>query len=449
MTFKNESKHSEKLNAFSIWAMGVGIVISGISFGWNIGWGITGPFAFFIPVLIAAIMYYALVQCLVELACVYPNTPGPHAYVKIAYGKFWGGFIALAILFEFLFATPAIASSLGEYISFLKGDLHLANWFASFFIGLFCIVNIFEVSIGVKFIVALTIIAIIELLIYSNSILLEFNGHNISKSGYDKFDFESLIKASPYAIWMFLGIEGVSLMTKSIDVINFKNTINKGYNYAIWTLIILSFLVLILASGSIEWTKSNWAIISSDNHPMPASLSLILSKDNVTVKIFTFIGLFGLAASLQGVAMASVTQIEYIIGNMIEDYRLKRRTASFFVFGVSIFSIWGSHTAFLIELSVFGAVLMYFGVSMSLLKIRLLKSQNLQIILEGETTTSIKIFHQDFNTIKSNIFSIIASFISFVCIGILIYLHPYVFTSFVIIGVCYIVFDTFKGRFSK
>ena len=444
MVVKNVSPNSKKLGAFSIWATGVGIVISGISFGWNIGWGITGPFAFFLPVLIAAIMYYALVQCLTELACVYPDTTGPHIYVRNAYGKFWGGFIALAILFEFLFATPAIASSLGEYIGFLKGDLQLANWFASFFIGIFCIVNIFDLSIGVKFIVALTLIAIIELFIYSSSIFLEFKGSNIINSHYDKFDFESLIKASPFAIWMFLGIEGVSLMTKNIKEENFKKTIQSGYNYAIWTLIILAFLVLILASGSIEWTNSNWAIISSDNHPMPASLALILSKESVIVRIFTFIGLFGLAASLQGVAIASVTQFEYLIGNRIENYSLKRKISSLLVFGLSIFSIWGSHTAFLIELSVFGAVLMYFGVSISLLKIRYLKSQNSQKVLEGERTTDNIISHQDFNPLKSNIFSIIASIISLLCISILIYLHPYVFTSFVVIGILYIVFDKFK-----
>ena len=75
---------------------------------------------------------------------------------------------------------------------------------------------------------------------------------------------------------------------------------NLDFNY-------FSFFVLILVSGSIEWTNSNWAIVSSDNHPMPVALTLILSKENVIVKIFTFIGLFGLAASLQGVAIASVT----------------------------------------------------------------------------------------------------------------------------------------------
>ena len=127
MIVSEDNKQSKKLGIFAIWAIGVGMVISGESFGWNLGWAITGPLWFFVPVAVAALMYFGLVQTLIELACVYPDATGPHTYVEKAFNKKWGSFIGLAILFEFLFATPAIASSLGEYLGFLMNVALVLN----------------------------------------------------------------------------------------------------------------------------------------------------------------------------------------------------------------------------------------------------------------------------------------------------------------------------------
>ncbi len=149
MPAKQPSPGAQKLGAFAIWATGVGIVISGESFGWNLGWGIVGPLPFFGLVLGASVMYYALVQCLIELACVYPDAIGPHIYVKNAFGEFWGNVIAVAVLVEFLFATPAIASSLGEYIGFLQEKL------GSLFSDNFCgspLADIEEPPLSVQFV---------------------------------------------------------------------------------------------------------------------------------------------------------------------------------------------------------------------------------------------------------------------------------------------------------
>jgi ethanolamine permease len=432
----------KKLGAFAIWAIGVGLVISGESFGWNIGWSITGPIYFFIPVLLTAIMYYALIQGLIELACVYPEAIGPQTYVKNAFGSAAGNFIALAILFEFLFATPAIASSLGEYLGFLQDDLSIANWVATLFIALFCLVNLFDLSISILFTIALTILAILELSIYEGSIISSFQIDHFLQNSYGEFSFLSIVKALPYAIWLLLAIEGISLMTNEIKKEGFRKHLTRGYLAAFWTLILLAVSVLLLAGGGINWTPENWAIISQDNHPMPASLALILSKEHVVVQIFTFIGLFGLIASLQGVALAATTQLEYFLNFDSLSKTIKRALASFIVFAISTFAIWGSHTSYLIELSVFGAVFMYFGVSISLLKIRKIKTPKAFEGLSNDPKINFK--HADFNSKKSMVFGVLAAIISFFCLAVLAYLQFAAFVSFVILGVAYLIFLNFK-----
>lgn len=442
MGIKSTSAANKKLGAFAIWAIGVGLVISGESFGWNIGWSITGPKYFFIPVFLTAVMYYALIQGLIELACVYPEATGPQTYVKNAFGASAGSFIALAILFEFLFATPAVASSLGEYLGFLQDDLSISNWVATIFIALFCVVNLFDLSISILFTIGLTILAILELAIYESSVVSSFKIDNLVNNNFGEFNFMSLIKAMPFAIWLLLAIEGISLMTNNIKKDGFRKHLTKGYHAAFWTLILLAVSVLLLAGAGINWTAENWAIISQDNHPMPASLALILSKEHAIVQIFTFIGLFGLIASLQGVALAATTQLETFLNFPSLSKKSKRALASFLVFALSTFAIWGSHTSYLIELSVFGAVFMYFGVSISLFKIR--KNNKLMSFDGLSSDPKINFKHSDFKKGKSMSFSVLAAAISFFCLAALAYLQFWAFVSFLILGGVYIIFLNFR-----
>lgn len=446
ITTSKKSNIPAKLGYFSLWAIGVSLVISGESFGWNIGWAKTGPIAFFIPVVLAFLLYYSLVQTLIELACVYPEAAGPHVYVRNAFGKFWGAFIALAILFEFLFASPAIAASLGEYICFLNGNSANVNWIATGFILFFCLVNIFDIEIGTKFIIVLTFLAIFELSIYAGSIISAFKIPNFIGNTNNRFELQTLVEATPFAIWMLLGIEGLSLMTHTIDEKHFRKNITLGYHLSFWTLVFLAVLILVLAAGGIAWSADKWAIISQDNHPMPASLGLILDKKSWVVQLFTFIGLFGLIASLHAITLAATNQITYLIRPFIHAKQRRQLFSSLLVMLVSSLTIWTSQTSLLIELSVFGAVSMYFAVSLSLIRKRFVKKNNPMLPLEGESTHElIQYGHHDFQPIRSTIFVWISTILSFLAILILSYLHPVVCVSFMGIGVVIFLWLRFKN----
>ncbi|MBC7569740.1 MAG: amino acid permease [Spirosoma sp.] len=422
---------AQKLGAFAIWATGVGLVISGESFGWNIGWAKTGPLAFFIPLGLTVVLYYALVQTLIELACVYPEADGPSVYIQRAFGPFWAGFIAIAVLIEFLFASPAIAASVGEYICFLRGNTSDAPWIATGFLGLFCVVNLFDLRVGARVTIALTVLAILELILYATGSGPAFRPTQLLTSAYNRFDLRSLVEATPFAIWMLLGIEGISLMTRSVRENGFRRHLTIGYQGAFWTLVLLAVGVLLLAGGGISWTQQNWAIISQDNHPMPASLALMLPKTSIVVQLFTFIGLFGLIASLHAITLAATNQLDALLRLGWPGLGAGRRLATGLVFLVSTLAIWSSQTAFLIELSVFGAVCMYFGVAVSLLKIRTRPDHSATTELAHnaeESTQALR--HADFAPRRSRLFAGIAASLSFVCILILSYLHPVVFGCF-------------------
>jgi ethanolamine permease len=433
----------KKIGAFSIWAIGVGLVISGESFGWNLGWAIAGPIGFFIPVLVTAVLYYALILCLIELACVYPQADGPHIYIKNAFGKKWAEIISILILFEFLFVNPAIATSIGEYLGFLTGHLEKTNWIATAFIAFFCLVSLSNFNFGIQVIVTLTFLAIFELLIFSGSIVSEFSLANLAQNkNIGTLTFETFTKAMPFAIWMFLAIEGISIVSKNTKQDKLRKTLGLGYKSAFWTLAILATLILILAAGGIALNPESWEIISNDNHPMPATLALILGRNNTITQVFTFLGLFGLIASLQGIAFTTTFQIEYFLKRIFPKFKFNRPLAAGVVFLVSIFAIWGSSTSFLIELSVFGAVCMYFGVSLSLISLRKKKKLDPKAMFEGENEDlQLKQHHLDFKSIVHKMFPYVALILSIFCMLILAYLHPIIVSSIIVLTIIYLIFS--------
>src|SRR4029077_20074388 len=90
------------LRPIHIWAIAVGLVISGEYFGWNYGWGVSGTVGFLISTLLVTVMYLTFIFSFTELTTAIPHAGGPFAYAYRAFG-WWGGFIAgYATLIEFL-----------------------------------------------------------------------------------------------------------------------------------------------------------------------------------------------------------------------------------------------------------------------------------------------------------------------------------------------------------
>src|SRR5207248_6712372 len=80
------------LKVAHIWALGVGVVITGAYFGWNFGLPVGGPLGVLIASLIVCVLYLAWVLALSELSVAMPFGGGPMAYGRRAIGK-WFGFL--------------------------------------------------------------------------------------------------------------------------------------------------------------------------------------------------------------------------------------------------------------------------------------------------------------------------------------------------------------------
>lgn len=70
----------------SLWALGVGAVISGHFSGWNFGIGVGGWGGLAIAAVIIAVMYICLCFCLAEMSPALPHTGAAHSFARSAMG---------------------------------------------------------------------------------------------------------------------------------------------------------------------------------------------------------------------------------------------------------------------------------------------------------------------------------------------------------------------------
>jgi len=300
MSEKSPDQLKKVLKPIHLWAIAVGLVISGEYFGWNNGWSVAGTIGMLIATLVVTLMYITFVFSYTELTAAIPHAGGAFAYAYRAMGPIASLIAGYATLIDFLFAAPAIGFSLGSYFNFLYPAIPVVGA-AIVFNVLFVIVNILGIKESAAFSVFITLLAVAELLLFMGVI-----GPGFKMSNYIShpmpFGWAGVFAALPYAVWFYLAIEGVAMVAEEVK--DPKRNIPRGYILGIATLVLLALGVMILTGGVTDWRK-----LSTLDYPLPAAISIVLGNTNSLTKVFTGIGLFGLIASFHGIILASSRQV--------------------------------------------------------------------------------------------------------------------------------------------
>lgn len=380
---KPELKRS--LSGLHLWGIAVGLVISGEYFGWSFGWAAAGTLGFLVTTVLIAAMYTTFIFSFTELTTAIPHAGGPFAYSYRAFGPM-GGFVAgFATLIEFVFAPPAIALAIGAYLNvqFPALDPKLAAVGAYVvFMGL----NIAGVTIAATFELFITVLAIIELVIFMGVVEPGFTWANFTANGWageDAFSgaaFSGIFAAIPFAIWFFLAIEGAAMAAEETK--NPTKTVPKAYIAGILTLVVLAFGTMIMAGGVGDWRQ-----LSNINDPLPQAMKAVVGESSGWLHMLVWIGLFGLVASFHGIIMGYSRQIFALsrAGYLPPSFakvnpRTKTPVSAILAGGVvgiaaifsdSLIEIGGaSLTANIVTMSVFGAIVMYIMSMAALFKLR-------------------------------------------------------------------------------
>ncbi len=364
------------LRTWHIWALAVGLVISGEYFGWNFGWKIAGTTGFLLATTIVTVMYFAFIFSYAELTTMIPHAGGPYAYAYKAFGRIGGMIAGYATLIEFLFATPAIAFAIGNYLHFLYPGLEVTHMAILCYI-IFTVVNIIGIDFSALVGSIIAIIAVCELLLYMGIIAPHFDTANFfddkTHLGISLSDGRSwglITKALPYAVWFYLGIEGVAMLSE--ETADHKKNMPLGSILGIITLGLLVYGVLILTAGLPHWDK-----LLDIGYPIPEAISSVLGHGSTLSRAFAGIGMAGLIASFHSIIISTSRQIFALSrGKFLPAFltRLNRRqTPHWAIITSSLFGIASILTGtmdYLITLSVLGAVVMYIISMASLMMLR-------------------------------------------------------------------------------
>src|SRR6516225_723286 len=117
--FLKEHALKKPLRVLDIWALGVGVVITGAYFGWNLGLKDNGPVAMLLASLIVCLLYLTWVLALAELSVAMPFAGGPLAYGRRTSGPLLGFVMGWSMFLECQFAAIAAAQASGGYIAYL------------------------------------------------------------------------------------------------------------------------------------------------------------------------------------------------------------------------------------------------------------------------------------------------------------------------------------------
>lgn len=346
------------INTTQLWGIAVGMVISGEYFGWNYGLGVAGTVGFIVATVLVSVFYVAFIFSYTELTASMPDAGGPFTYATRAFGPRVGFLAGFASIIGILMAPPAIAAALGAYAHFLHPDIP-ALWVSIGAYFVFVGINILGIKESANLSVIITMLSVVELVVFMGLVSPAYETQNLlaHNSG---FSSTGIFAAIPFAIWFYIGIEGVAMVAEEVrDPIR---TIPRGYLLSIGTLVVLALGTMILSAGAGDWRQ-----ITTSDYPLPATLTMVLGQNNAWAKLFAGLGLFGLIASFHGTtigysrqiyAMARDGYLPHPLG--IVNSRFRTPHWSLIVGGlIGLLALFSGTTDKVITLSALGTVVMY------------------------------------------------------------------------------------------
>jgi ethanolamine permease len=363
------------LTPFLLWGLGVGYVISGMYFGWNLGLEQGGTGGLAIATFFIIILYATFTFSYAELAAAIPKAGGVFDYAHRALGKNLGFIAGMAQNIEFIFAPPAIAFAVGAYFNLFFPQIPILA-IAIFAYILFTALNIYGVRAAAIFELVITLLAVGELLLFAGMTLPHFQLKNIQQNSFPH-GWQGILAAIPFAIWFFLGIEGVANTAE--EVVRPQKTLLLGFGSAILTLVVLCVLIFFSSIGVNGWEAVVYkADGTTSDSPLPLALAHITGNNHLLYHLLITIGLFGLIASFHGLILSAgrstyefgkVKFAPSFLGKIHPGFKTPSN-ALLINMALGIIALVSGKTAEIITLSVFGALTLYIISMISVLRLR-------------------------------------------------------------------------------
>jgi len=310
---------------WSLWALGVGAVISGHYSGWNFGLA-NGFGSMLVALFIIAAMYWGLIFSLAEMSPALPHTGAAYSFARSAMGPWGGMFTGLAESIEYILTPAVIVFFIGSYMGaiFETGPQFQPVWWLASYI-VFLLLNLLGVELSFRVSVLVTVAALLILAVYWVSAIpsIDFDrwalnigvdadgkAMELAEGGGSWFPFgwKGVLATLPFAVWLFLAIEQLPLAAEeSADP---KKDMPKGLILGMLTLMVSALLITFLNSsvGSLEEGKMHGAFtLATSGEPLLDGFRVLYGSG--AAKTLAFLAVIGLIASFHTIIYAYGRQI--------------------------------------------------------------------------------------------------------------------------------------------
>jgi ethanolamine permease len=295
----------------SLWALGVGAVISGDFFGWNFGLASGGFGGLLIATAIITVMYLGLCFSVAEMSPALPHTGGAYSFARTAMGP-WGGYVTgLAENMEYILTPAVIVVGIGGYLGAIFGTPPewAPLWWAVAY-GVFVGLNVAGVEISFKFTVVVTMLALAILLVFYVGALPHLDlgrfaldvAPDAGQSRWLPHGWGGVLGALPFAIWFYLAIEELPLAAEESQ--DPARDMPRGLVLGLLTLVVCAFATLVLSSG----IAPGAAVLSKSDEPLFLGFETIFGG-GIGARGLALVAVSGLVASFHSIIFASGRQI--------------------------------------------------------------------------------------------------------------------------------------------
>jgi ethanolamine permease len=295
----------------SLWALGVGAVISGDFFGWNFGLAAGGFGGLLLATALVTVLFLCLCLGIAEMASLLPHAGGAYSFARSAMGP-WGGYVTgLAENMEYILTPAVIVVGIGGYLGAIFGTPDSAAplwWLAAYavFVGL----NVAGVELTFRFAVAITLVALAILLGFWLGAIPHLDLARFALdvpprpggSPWLPFGAQGVLAALPFAIWFYLGIEELPLAAEEAHAP--ERDLPRGLLLGLATLVVCAFATLVLSAGMAPGA----AALATSDEPLLAGLETILGG-GVGSRALALCAVAGLVASFHTILFAYGRQI--------------------------------------------------------------------------------------------------------------------------------------------
>ncbi|MCZ4346985.1 amino acid permease [Devosia neptuniae] len=301
---------------WSLWALGVGAVISGHFSGWNFGFATGGWGGMVVAAGIIAVMYLGLVFCIAEMSPALPHTGAAYSFARTSMGP-WGGFITgLFENVEYVLTPAVVVTFISSYFSAIVGlDAAWLPIIWVVFYAIFLALNIYGVALSFRVTLVVTLASLAVLIAFWISAIpnIDFSrwALNIAADGSElpegggslfPFGFGGVLASLPFAVWLFLAIEQLPLAAEeSVDP---KRDMPRGILLGMGTLIISAFMIMLLNPSVIGVGAF---ALGSSGEPLLDGFRAIYGTSGAVV--LGLIAMIGLIASFHTILFAQGRQV--------------------------------------------------------------------------------------------------------------------------------------------